>query len=88
MQTTTVKSRSDVVSMEELKTINHGINDVWQLIKKYLPGADADNDDYWTALIRESGEIDKKYGGHALIRQFILAATNYIEQEARRHDTT
>ncbi len=79
----TVKSHSNEISMEELKAINHGINDIWQLIKKSLPVADPDNDEYWLGLIRDSNEIDKRYGGHALIRQMLLAVTNYIEKEAK-----
>lgn len=74
--------------MEELKTINHGINDVWQLIKRYLPTANTTDDEYWSGLIADCGDIDKKYGGHALIRQMLLAASNYIESEAKRIEQT
>lgn len=68
----------------ELRTINAGINDIWKLIKKYLPVADPDNDEYWRGLIDDCEEVDKKNGGHALIRQLLLTVTNYIEKEAHR----
>ena len=70
---------------DDLMKINKGINDIWQLIKKYLPAADPDDDDYWRRLIDECDGIDKKHGGHALIRQMMLATTNYIESEAKRN---
>lgn len=68
----------------ELRSINAGINDIWKLIKKYLPVADPDNDAYWRGLIDDCEEVDKKNGGHALIRQLLLTVTNYIEKEAHR----
>lgn len=69
---------------DELIKINHGINDIWQLIKKYLPTANVTDDEYWRGLIMDCDDIDKKNGGHALIRQLLLTVTNYIEKEAHR----
>lgn len=66
----------------ELMKINQGINDIWQMIKKFLPVANPDSDAYWTELIRESGAIGKKYN-HPLVNKIILAFADYVEHEAK-----
>ena len=67
----------------ELRNINKAINDIWKLIKKYLPVADPDSDAYWMGLIRESGAIGKKYDNHPLVNKMILAFADYVEHEAK-----
>lgn len=64
----------------ELKTINAGINDIWKMIKKYLP--DASNDEqYWADLNDACREIDKKYQNNVLLQRIMMAVLGYIDEK-------
>lgn len=69
---------------EELVELNNGINDIWKFIKKFLPAADPDSDEYWTSLITEAGDLGRKHGNHPLINGMILVFADYVEKEAHR----
>lgn len=63
----------------ELKTINAGINDIWRMIKKYLP--DASNDEqYWADLNDTCREIDNKYH-NVLLQRIMIAVLGYIDEK-------
>ena len=70
---------------EELKMINAGINDIWRMIKKYLP--DASNDEqYWSGLNDACRKIDEKYH-NALLQRIMMAVLGYIDEKTLNGET-
>ena len=52
--------------------------DVWNFHKKY-PKVQAD-DEYWKAVVDESGEIVKKYKNHKFVIALLLAVIDELER--------
>lgn len=75
-----MRYHSEPVTEEELRNINAGINDIWKMIKKFLPG-DPNDESYWDELTDTCSAIGNKYGSE-LIQQIILAVHAYIVKEA------
>ena len=70
-----------MVTDEELKTVWGMFTDAWKFYKKY---ADVQqSDEYWEAVVDESGQIAKKYGNAKLAIALILAAIEELERKSK-----
>lgn len=70
-----------MVTDEELKTVWGMFTDAWKFYKKY---ADVQqSDEYWEAVVDESGQIAKKYGNAKLAIALILAAVEELERKSK-----
>lgn len=76
-----VRSGACVVTDEELKTVWGMFTDAWKFYKKY---ADVQqSDEYWEAVVDESGQIAKKYDNAKLAIALILAAIEELERKSK-----
>lgn len=70
-----------MVTDEELKTVWGMFTDAWKFYKKY---ADVQqSDEYWEAVVDESGQIAKKYDNAKLAIALILAAVEELERKSK-----
>lgn len=70
-----------MVTDEELKTVWGMFTDAWKFYKKY---ADVQqSDEYWEAVVNESGQIAKKYDNAKLAIALILAAIEELERKSK-----
>lgn len=70
-----------MVTDEELKTVWGMFTDAWKFYKKY---ADVQqSDEYWEAVVDESGQIAKKYDNAKLAIALILAAIDELERKSK-----
>lgn len=70
-----------MVTDEELKTVWGMFTDAWKFYKKY---ADVQqSDEYWEAVVDESGQIAKKYDNAKLAIALILAAIEELERKSK-----
>ena len=70
-----------MVTDEELKKVYGMFTDAWKFYKKY---ADVQqSDEYWEAVVDESGQIAKKYGNAKLAIALILAAIEELERKSK-----
>jgi hypothetical protein len=70
-----------VVTDEELKAVYGMFTDAWKFYKKY---ADVQqSDEYWEAVVDESGQIAKKYDNAKLAIALILAAIDELERKSK-----
>ena len=70
-----------MVTDEELKKIYGMFTDAWKFYKKY---ADVQqSDEYWEAVVDESGQIAKKYGNAKLAIALILSAVEELERKSK-----
>lgn len=71
-----------MVTDKELKTVWGMFTDAWKFYKKY---ADVQqSDEYWEAVVDESGQIAKKYDNAKPAIALILAAVEELERKARK----
>lgn len=71
-----------MVTDEELKTVWGMFTDAWKFYKKY---ADVQqSDEYWEAVVDESGQIAKKYDNAKLAIALILAAIEELERKSKK----
>ena len=64
----------------ELRTINSGINDIWKMIKKFLPDAKPDDEQYWAELLQTCSDINEKHQKNRLLQLIMHAVLDYIEE--------
>ena len=70
-----------MVTDEELKAVYGMFTDAWKFYKKY---ADVQqSDEYWEAVVDESGQIAKKYDNAKLAIALILAAIDELERKSK-----
>lgn len=70
-----------MVTDEELKKVYGMFTDAWKFYKKY---ADVQqSDEYWEAVVDESGQIARKYGNAKLAIALILAAIEELERKSK-----
>lgn len=70
-----------MVTDEELKTVWGMFTDAWKFYKKY---ADVQqSDEYWEAVVDESGQIANKYDNAKLAIALILAAIEELERKSK-----
>ena len=70
-----------MVTDEELKKVYGMFTDAWKFYKKY---ADVQqSDEYWEAVVDESGQIAKKYDNAKLAIALILAAIDELERKSK-----
>lgn len=70
-----------MVTDEELKTVWGMFTDAWKFYRKY---ADVQqSDEYWEAVVDESGQIAKKYDNAKLAIALILAAIEELERKSK-----
>lgn len=70
-----------MVTDEELKKVYGMFTDAWKFYKKY---ADVQqSDEYWEAVVDESGQIAKKYDNAKLAIALILAAVEELERKSK-----
>lgn len=70
-----------MVTDEELKKVYGMFTDAWKFYKKY---ADVQqSDEYWEAVVDESGQIAKKYGNAKFAIALILAAVEELERKSK-----
>ena len=70
-----------MVTDEELKKVYGMFTDAWKFYKKY---ADVQqSDEYWEAVVGESGQIAKKYDNAKLAVALLLAAIDELERKSR-----
>lgn len=70
-----------MVTDEELKAVYGMFTDAWKFYKKY---ADVQqSDEYWDAVVSESGQIAKKYDNAKLAIALLLAAINELERKSK-----
>ena len=70
-----------MVTDEELKTVWGMFTDAWRFYKKY---ADVQqSDEYWEAVVDESGQIAKKYDNAKLAIALLLAAIDELERKSK-----
>ena len=70
-----------MVTDEELKKVYGMFTDAWKFYKKY---ADVQqSDEYWEAVVDESGQIAKKYGNAKLAIALILSAVEELERKSK-----
>lgn len=70
-----------MVTDEELKKIYGMFTDAWKFYKKY---ADVQqSDEYWEAVVDESGQIAKKYDNAKLAIALLLAAIDELERKSK-----
>lgn len=70
-----------MVTDEELKKVYGMFTDAWKFYKKY---ADVQqSDEYWEAVVDESGQIAKKYDNAKLAIALILAAIEELERKSK-----
>lgn len=76
-----VRSGVYMVTDEELKTVWGMFTDAWKFYKKY---ADVQqSDEYWEAVVDESGQIAKKHDNAKLAIALILAAIDELERKSK-----
>lgn len=70
-----------MVTDKELKAVYGMFTDAWKFYKKY---ADVQqSDEYWEAVVDESGQIAKKYDNAKLAIALILAAIEELERKSK-----
>lgn len=70
-----------MVTDEELKTVWGMFTDAWKFYKKY---ADVQqSDEYWEAVVDESGQLAKKYDNAKLAIALLLAAIDELERKSK-----
>ncbi len=70
-----------MVTDEELKKVYGMFTDAWKFYKKY---ADVQqSDEYWEAVVDESGQIAKKYDNAKLAIALLLAAIDELERKSK-----
>ncbi len=70
-----------MVTDEELKAVYGMFTDAWKFYKKY---ADVQqSDEYWEAVVDESGQIAKKYDNAKLAIALLLAAIDELERKSK-----
>ena len=70
-----------MVTDEELKAVYGMFTDAWKFYKKY---ADVQqSNEYWEAVVDESGQIAKKYDNAKLAIALILAAIDELERKSK-----
>lgn len=70
-----------MVTDEELKTVWGMFTDAWKFYKKYVDVQQSD--EYWEAVVDESGQIAKKYDNAKLAIALILAAIEELERKSK-----
>lgn len=70
-----------MVTDEELKTVWGMFTDAWKFYKKYTDVQQSD--EYWEAVVDESGQIAKKYDNAKLAIALILAAIEELERKSK-----
>ena len=70
-----------MVTDEELKAVYGMFTDAWKFYKKYADVQQAD--EYWEAVVDESGQIAKKYDNAKLAIALILAAIDELERKSK-----
>jgi len=66
---------------EELRRIYNLFTDCWRFFKKYSEVKDTD--EYWEAVVDESGELSKKYNNDKFAIALVLAVIDKFEREAK-----
>lgn len=70
-----------MVTDEELKKVYGMFTDAWKFYKKY---ADVQqSDEYWEAVVDESGQLVKKYDNAKLAIALLLAAIDELERKSK-----
>ncbi len=70
-----------MVTDEELKKVYGMFTDAWKFYKKY---ADVQQlDEYWEAVVDESGQLAKKYDNAKLAIALLLAAIDELERKSK-----
>ena len=70
-----------LVTDEELRKVYGMFTDAWKFYKKY---ADVQqSDEYWEAVVDESGQIAKKYDNAKLAIALLLAAIDELERKSK-----
>ena len=70
-----------MVTDEELKAVYGMFTDAWKFYKKY---ADVQqSDEYWEAVVDESGQLAKKYDNAKLAIALLLAAIDELERKSK-----
>lgn len=70
-----------MVTDEELKKVWGMFTDAWKFYKKY---ADVQqSDEYWDAVVDESGQIAKRYDNAKLAIALLLAAIDELERKSK-----
>ncbi len=70
-----------MVTDEELKKVYGMFTDAWKFYKKY---ADVQqSDEYWEAVVDESGQLAKKYDNAKLAIALLLAAIDELERKSK-----
>ncbi len=70
-----------MVTDEELRKVYGMFTDAWKFYKKY---ADVQqSDEYWEAVVDESGQIAKKYDNAKLAIALLLAAIDELERKSK-----
>lgn len=70
-----------MVTDEELKKVYGMFTDAWKFYKKY---ADVQqSDEYWEAVVDESGQIAKKYDNAKMAIALLLAAIDELERKSK-----
>ena len=70
-----------MVTDEELRKVYGMFTDAWKFYKKYADVQQAD--EYWEAVVDESGQIAKKYDNAKLAIALILAAIDELERKSK-----
>lgn len=73
-------SKTDELLIKEYEFFS----DLWRFRKKYF--VVSDTDEYWNALIRDGGELSKKYSSPLatkLISDILMECGSYIERETQ-----
>lgn len=70
-----------MIDNEELKRIYNLFTDCWRFFKKYSEVKDTD--EYWEAVVDESGELSKKYNNDKFAIALVLAVIDKFEREAK-----
>lgn len=70
-----------MVTDEELRKVYGMFTDAWKFYKKY---ADVQqSDEYWEAVVDESGQLAKKYDNAKLAIALLLAAIDELERKSK-----
>lgn len=74
-----------MASNEELRRVYDLFTDCWRYFKKYSKKyADVKNtDEYWQAVVNESGEIARRYDNHKFAIALLLAVLDELERKSK-----
>ena len=67
--------------MDKVKQHFEEITDAWRLYRKYA-GIRNDEDDKWTAMLKDAVAIQNRHGNSELIRRAVMMFIELLEDEA------